>query len=295
MRILALILLLYSFQNVYSQEFNLQVSVNIPALKVADPKTLKTLESEINKFINQTKWTDDEWQPEERIEGSLQINIKDDPSANSFLADFYFNAGRPVYNSSYSSPIINHVEKDIRFTYEELTPLRDSRTTFTDELSAILTYYVYTLLGFDGDTFASLGGDDYFKMASEIVNSAPPSASIGWTRSGADGNRFWLSQNIFDPRVRRMRIAMYDYHRNGIDRLYDDVSTAKAVILSSVKEVGRVSETYKNALIVRMWSNAKNTEILEVFKNSVKSEQRQVYAIMETINPSQLDVLRELR
>ena len=295
MRILALILFLYSFQNVYGQEFNLQVSVNIPALKVADPKTLKTLESEINNFINQTKWTDDDWQPEERIEGSLQINIKDDPSANSFLADFYFSAGRPVYNSSYSSPIINHVEKDISFSYEELTPLRDSRATFTDELSSILTYYVYTLLGYDGDTFESLGGDDYYKVASEIVNSAPPNASSGWTRNGGDGNRFWLSQNIFDPRVRRMRIAMYDYHRNGMDRLHDDVSTAKAVILSAVKEVGRVSDSYKNSLVVRMWSNAKNTEILEIFKNSVKSEQRQVYGIMETINPSQLDVLRELR
>lgn len=295
MRILALILLLYSFQNIYGQEFNLQVSVNIPALKVADPKTLKTLENEINLFINQTKWTDDDWQPEERIEGSLQINIKDDPSANSFVADFYFSAGRPVYNSSYSSPILNHVEKDIRFTYEELTPLRDSRATFTDELSAILTYYVYTFLGFDGDTFASLGGDDYFKVASEIVNSAPPNASAGWTRNGGDGNRFWLSQNIFDPRVRRMRIAMYDYHRNGMDRLHDDVSTAKAVILSAVKEVGRVNSSYMNSLIVQMWSNAKNSEILEIFKNSVKSEQRQVYALMEGINPSQLDVLRELR
>ena len=295
MRILALILFLYGFQNIYGQEFNLQVSVNIPALKVADPKTLKTLESEINNFINQTKWTDEVWESEERIEGSLQINIKDDPSANSFLADFYFSAGRPIYNSSYSSPIINHVEKDISFTYEELTPLRDSRATFTDELSAILTYYVYTLLGYDGDTFASLGGDDYFKVASEIVNSAPPNASAGWTRNGGDGNRFWLSQNIFDPRVRRMRIAMYDYHRNGMDRLHDDVSTAKAVILSAVKEVGRVSDSYKNALIVRMWSNAKNSEILEIFKNSVKSEQRQVYGIMETINPSQLDILRELR
>lgn len=295
MRILALILFLYSFQNIYGQEFNLQVSVNIPALKVADPKTLKTLENEINLFINQTKWTDDDWQAEERIEGSLQINIKDDPSANSFVADFYFSAGRPVYNSSYSSPILNHVEKDIRFTYEELTPLRDSRATFTDELSAILTYYVYTFLGFDGDTFASLGGDDYFKVASEIVNSAPPNASAGWTRNGGDGNRFWLSQNIFDPRVRRMRIAMYDYHRNGMDRLHDDVSTAKAVILSAVKEVGRVNSSYMNSLIVQMWSNAKNSEILEIFKNSVKSEQRQVYALMEGINPSQLDVLRELR
>lgn len=295
MKIIAWILLLCSVQRSYAQELNLQVSINIPALKIADPKTFKTLESEINTFINQTKWTDEEYLPEERIEGSLQINIKDDPTSSTFVADFYINAGRPVYNSSYTSPILNHVDKDIRFTYQELSPLRDSRNTFTDELSAVLTYYVYTILGFDGDTFASLGGDPYFKIASEIVNGAPPTATPGWTRNGSDGSRFWLSQNIFDPRVRRMRIALYDYHRNGLDRLYSDVSTGKATILSAIKEVGKLSDTYKNNLIVRMWSNAKNAEILEIFKNSVKSEQRQVYDIMAAVNPSQIDLLRELR
>lgn len=295
MRILFFLLFLIGVKCLNAQELNLEVSINIPALKIADPKTLQTLEKEISDFINQTTWTQDAYEPDERIEGSIQINIKDDPTANSFLADFYINTGRPVFNSSYSTPVLNHVEKDIRFKYEELTPLRDNRNSFTDELSAILTYYVYIILGYDGDTFASLGGEEYFRAALEVVNSAPPTASPSWTRSGGDRNRYWLTQNLLDPRVRRMRQSTYDYHRNGLDRMHDDVSTGKAIILSSIKEVGRVSEVYKNSMIVQMWANAKNTEIVEVFKNSVKSEQRQVYGLMENINPSQIDVLRDLR
>jgi len=264
-----------------AQELLMDVQVTIPALKVADPKTLQTLEGAIREFYNNTQWTDDEYRDDEKIEGTIQINIKDDPSANTFKADIYINTGRPVYNSSYATPIMNHVDKDVSFRYEELTPIRDSRSVYSDNLSAVLTYYAYVILGFDGDTFAPLGGEDHFRVANQILNIVPPNAGANWTRSGGERNRFWLMENILDPRIRRCRQATYEYHRNGLDRMEKDVSTGK--------------QQYRNSMVIQMWANSKRQEILEVFKNSVKSEQRQVYSIMADVDPGQLEELKELR
>ncbi|MEL6389009.1 MAG: DUF4835 family protein [Bacteroidota bacterium] len=287
-------LLLFS-NTIIGQELNLDVQITVPALKTADPKTLEILEGEIREFYNNTQWTDDDYDSDERIEGSLQINIKDDPSANSFVADFYWNVGRPVYNSNYSTPILNHVDKDVRFSYEQLTPLRDNRDNYTDNLSAVLTFYAYVILGYDGDTFAPLGGEDHFRSANQILNLVPPSASPNWTRQAGDRTRFWLMENMLDPRIKRYRQAIYNYHRKGLDMMHDDTSTGKAIILSSIKEIEEVSQAVRNSMVVQMWSNTKRLEVLEIFKNSVKSEQRRVFDLMASVDPGQVDLLKELR
>jgi hypothetical protein len=281
-----------------AQEFNLQVRINAPALKTADPRSIVALEKAINEFFNDRKWTSDEYETEERIEGNIQINIKDDPQANSFVADMFITSGRPVYNSNYTSPILNHVDRDISFQYSEQDPLRDNRSVFTDNLSSILTYYAYIILGFDYDSFALNGGDEHFKTANNIVANIPPNVSSGdrnWSSLGGDRNRYWLIENVLNARMRRYRQAYYDYHRKGLDRMTDDAVVSKAIMLSSIKEVAAVNEVYPNAMLLQMFSNSKRAEILEVFKNSTKSEQRQVFDIMSKIDPAQSDFLKELR
>jgi len=284
--------------HVSAQELNIEVQVTYPALKTADEKTLKTLENAIREFYNNTVWTDHEFEKEERIEGSVQINIKNDPSANSFIADLYVNTGRPVYSSNYTSPILNHVDKDIGFSYEALNPILNNQNNFTDNLSSILTYYAYVILGYDYDTFSPQGGDEYFKIAQNIINNVPANVSSGdrsWTPLGGERNRYWLIENVLNPRVKKMRQSIYEYHRNGLDKMSNDISVSKAVILSSLKNIGQVSDLYRNAMVVQMFSNAKRQEVLEIFKNSIKAEQRQVYQVMASIDPSQVDLLRELR
>ena len=203
-----------------------------------------------------------------------------------------------MFNSNYTSPIINHVEKDISFTYNELDPIRDNRSTYTDNLSSILSYYVYIILGFDYDTFSPLGGEDYFKIANNIVANIPPNVSSSdrsWSSLGGDRNRYWLIENLLNNRVKRYRQAMYDYHRNGLDKIENDAVVSKAVIMSSLKELLQVNEAYPNSMILQMFSNSKRAEILEIFKNSVKAEQRQVYDIVAAIDPSQADFMKELK
>ncbi len=279
-----------------AQELVMDIEVKYPALATADEKTLKKLENEIREFYNQTLWTEDNFEREERIECSMQINIKKDLSANVFVADIYVNSGRPVYQSNYTTPLLNHVDKDVTFSYEELNPILNNQGNYTDNLSSILTYYAYIILGYDYDTFSSMGGDPYFKIAQNIINNVPASAGDrSWTSSGSERNRYWLIENKLNPRVRKMRQATYDYHRNGLDKMGGDINSSKAVMLSSIKAIGQVSDLYRNAMVIQMWSNAKRQEVLEVFKNSIKSEQRQVYNVMATIDPSQVDLLKALR
>lgn len=279
------------------QELQVEVKINYPALNNADPQTLVQLETAIREFYNNTQWTSDEFYSEERIEASIQINVKRDPSANSFITDIYVTSARPVYMSNYSSQILNHIDKDVAFTYD-LQPILNNSNTFTDNLSSILTFYAYVILGYDYDTFSPLGGEPYFRIAQDIMNNIPANISSGdrsWTNQGGDRTRFWIIENLFNSRVGSFRQAMYDYHRNGLDRMHGDISVSKAVMLSALKSVGQVEDKYRNSMVVQMFCNAKRLEILEVFKNSLKTEQRQVYNVMAAINPSQVDQLKELR
>ncbi len=280
-----------------AQELFVEVQINTPALKIADPTLFSTLETAIREFYRNTKWTSDAYEPEEKIEANIQINVKDDMSANSFKVDIYVNSGRPVFNSNYTTPILNHSDRDVTLFYEPQNPIINNAQNFTDNLSSILTYYAYIILGFDYDSFSPLGGDDYFKIANSIVANIPPNVSAGdrnWSASGSDRNRYWLVENLLNPRMKRFRTAFYEYHMNGLDRMYGDPTLGKAVILSALKDISAANLDYRNTLLVQLFGNAKRGEILDVFKNSVKSEQRQVYKVMSEIDPGQIQQLQEL-
>lgn len=272
-----------------AQELSLDVSINTPKLKLADPKVFRTLETAIEEFYNNTVWTDDSFQPEERIEGSLQINIKEDLSTNTFIADFYVSSARPVYNSNYYSQTIKLVDKDIGFSYEEYGPLFNNANSFSDNLSAILSYYAYVIIGTDYDTFSPLGGEPFFQIAQTIVNSIPPSVSgsdRSWTAIGSKRNRYWLIENMLNPRVKPYRQAIYDYHRKSLDAMYNEPDRSRAVMLSSITSIGDVNDDYPNSMILKLFSDTKRQEIIEVFDVASQGEKDKVYNIMTDIDPA---------
>lgn len=281
-----------------AQELNLDVTINTPRLNIADPQVFRTLETAIADFYNNTVWTDDDFSPEERIEGTVQINIKEDLSTNTFVADFLVSSARPVYNSNYYSPTIKLIDKAVSFSYEQYGPLFNNASSFSDNLSAILSYYAYVILGIDYDTFSPLGGETYFQIAQSIVNSIPPSVSSSdgaWTAIGSRRNRYWLIENLLNPRVKPYRQAMYDYHRRSLDDMHKDPDRSRAVMLSSMTSIGDVNDNFPKSMILKLFSDTKRQEIVDIFDVASQGEKDKVYNIMTEIDPALSSEFNSLR
>lgn len=287
-----------TFAKINAQELNLDVRINTPTLKLADPKVFKTLETAIKEFMNNTSWTDDEFDALEKIEGSFQINIKDDIATNTFVADFYVTASRPVFGSNYYSTLLNHVDRSVTFSYEEYAPIYNNKNSFSDNLSAILTYYAYVIIGFDYDSFSAFGGDNYFQIANNIVASIPPNVSSSdkaWVSLNAQRNRYWLVENLLNPRVRPYRRAYYEYHRQGLDVMNNDAEKAKLVMLASLKTIGDVNKSYPDSMILQMFTDSKKQEVLDIFVPAARGDRLKVYDIMTKLSPSQVSEYSDLR
>lgn len=292
------LIILVGIAKINAQELNLDVRINTPTLKLADPKVFKTLETAVKEFMNNTSWTDDEFEAIEKIEGSFQINIKEDLATNTFIADFYVTASRPIYGSNYYSTLLNHVDRSITFSYEEFAPLYNNKNSFSDNLSAILTYYAYIIIGFDYDSFSAFGGDKYFQIANNIVASVPPSISSSdraWTSLNAVRNRYWLVENLLNPRVRPYRRAYYEYHRKGLDIMNKDIDKAKLVLMASLKTIGDVNKSYPDSMILQMFTDSKKQEVLDIFVPATRGDRLKVYDIMTKLSPSQVSEYSDLR
>jgi len=222
MRYLIVFSLIFFSTLVRSQELNINVDISAPRLNLVDPKVFETMESQISDFINKTKWTDDEFEEFEKIEGNINITITAELSATSFAADIYVQSIRPVFNSNYKTQVINFLDK-VTFTYREFQPIQNSYNAFYDPLSSLLTFYVYLIIGSDYDTYSLLGGDPYFETAQNIVNSIPTSnqSLVGeWGSQGDTRNKYWIMENIRNARIRPIRQALYDYNINGLDKMH---------------------------------------------------------------------------
>lgn len=298
LRSLICIICVLTLQVGQAQELNFDVTINTPKLKLADPKVFETLESAIEEFINNTVWTEDNFESEERIEGALQINIKEDLSTNTFIADFYVSTSRPVYNSNYYSSTLLLVDKDAGFSYEQYGPLFNNKNAFSDNLSAILSYYAYVVIGTDYDTFSPLGGERFFQIAQSIVNSIPRSVSSSdqaWNAVGSRRNRYWLVENLLNPRVKPYRQAIYDYHRRSLDEMYTDPDKSRAVMLSAITAIGDVNDAFPNSMILKLFSDTKRKEIVEIFDVASQGEKDKVYNIMTEIDPALSSEFNSLR
>ncbi|MDA9773858.1 DUF4835 family protein [Saprospiraceae bacterium] len=284
---IVLFICLLGIGKTYAQELNFSVAVKAPQLNTTDERVIKTLEKEIEEFLNNTKWTDDDFEDEERIEGNLLITITRENGANNFVSDFTIQSIRPVFNSEYKTQLLNYKDEGYNFSYQENQPIRNSSEKYFDNLSTILTFYAYVVLGLDYDSFSKLGGQPYFEIANNIITSLPSSLSNSgqWAKTSNRKSRFWLMENITSPRLRTMREALYSFHRRGLDAMSEDAGKGKAVILSSLKVIQKANTTYPNSMLVRMFGDCKNEEVVEVFQIADRAEKLLVYEIMVGIDP----------
>ena len=281
-----------------AQELNVNVTINTPKLQTADVSVFEDLEREITEFMNNQKWTNDVYEEEERIKAEIVITISDELSQTSFKSEVSIQSVRPVFGSNYETALMTHQDKDVVFTYNQFQPLEFTENAYTDNLTAVLAFYANVLIGMDYDSFTPFGGEPFFQKAQDIVNNVPPTVASqvpGWRSTDGNRNRYWIIENLLSPRTRPYRQAMYDYHRQALDVMHEDVGAGLAVMASSIDQIGEVNRSYPNSMILQMFSNAKRSEVIEIFKGASSQQKEKVVAVMQKVDPSSASEYRKMR
>jgi hypothetical protein len=273
----------------YAQELNFTVKVvtNPGQGRIADPKVFSSLETAIKELINNTKWTDDIYEQNERIIGSIQLTIKSEVSTTGFTGELAIQASRPVYGTDYTTPIFTHLDRDVQFSYEQFQPLQFVKNSFGDNLTASLAYYVYVILGMDYDSFAPQGGEQFWQLAQDIYNTVPSSAKGEWQgKELGNKNRYWFVENFLSPRLKNFRQGIYEYHRLGLDAASTDVNRCKAAIMQCLERLDEAHQAYPNTLAVRSFSVTKGDEMINILKNGSDEQKMQFVQIMVKLDPA---------
>lgn len=264
---------------VKAQELNCTVTINSDQVAQTNQQVFKTLERSLNDFVNKNKWTNRIYQENERINAQMFITITEYES-NRFKGNIQIQSSRPVFNTSYETPIFNYKDNQFSFEYVEFQPLIFNENAYGSNLVSVISYYVYIILGLDADTFSLEGGSEYFRKAQNIVTQAQSSNSIGWSQS-SDRSRFEMVDNLMSNTYREYRVAMYNYHRKGIDILGDNNSTGKQVIAGTMKLFETMINRRPNAFLIQTFFDAKSDEIRNIFSDGPKVD---VVKLKETLN-----------
>ncbi len=286
--------------SLYAQgELNATVRVNTPQLQRNDRKVFDQLEASLREFLNNTKWTNDVFEPAERIKCNFILTISKELDNNFFEAELAIQSTRPVYGSGFETPLISYLDKDVVFSYEQNQPIEFFRdVTDNQNLPSLFAFYVYVILGMDYDSFSQYGGDPHYATAERIVTNIQNSSNTapGWRPAdgGKNRNRYWIIENTLNPRVKPFRAAMYMYYRKGLDMFTVNQETARANILLALEDIDKVSVAYLNSMIVQMFSYAKKDELVEMWKVAPKAQKDRVIQIMSRIDPANSQRYREI-
>jgi len=285
-KILFTVVLIGSLATLHAQELRVDVSINSPKTQTADPQLYATLELALEEFMNNTKWTEDAYQENERIEVNMQINITEEKSATQFDAELFVQAARPIFGSRKSTAILDHADKEFSFSYTEFQPLEFSPNVFNTNLTSFMAFYAYVILGLDYDSFELEGGTTYFQVAQDILNNVPSGASSGWSSLDGQRNRYWMIESILSPRADDYRSAMYEYHRLGLDLMSTEPDVGRQNVTGAIQKIKAFSNSYLNAMSIQMFTNAKREEIVNIYTNAPSTDKRSVHSVMVRLDPA---------
>jgi hypothetical protein len=271
---------------VSAQEILCNIQVNSQQVQGTDKKVFETMSAALNEFINNRRWTNYDFKTNERIECTMVITIRERPSTDLFKATLNIVASRPIYGSTYNSVILNYIDEKFDFEYVEFQAMDYQDNQFTSNLTSVLAYYVYLILGLDFDTFSPLGGSPYFAKAEEIVNTAQGNASTGWSSSDDQRNRYWLVENYLNQSYSDVRLFLYDYHFKGLDMMAEKTDQGRAAIVESLKLLETVHNLKPGLFILQLIIDAKRDELVNIFQGGNPSEKTTVIEILKEIDPA---------
>lgn len=295
LRYFAILLFLFFVVNeVSSQELNCSVEVNSDKISGTDKNVFTTLQNAIAEYMNNNQWGNAQFLANERIECKLFFTISS-YDGTTMSGDLQIQSTRPVYNSSYTTTLINFKDSNIEFEYQENEPLVFSENTMESNLTAILNFYAYFILAMDFDSFSPEGGDLYYEKAANVVTLAQSSGESGWKAFEDNKNRSAVLSAFTDASTKDMRMMIYNYHRKGLDEMVLSPDKGKAVITQSLETLRHIYEVAPMSVALSMFKDAKLDELVNVYSKSNQSERQSVYELLYSLYPTETQRLNQIK
>lgn len=284
--------------NANAQEILCTAQILDNQIQLTDKRIFRTLEQIIAEFVTNAKWTNEKVQPNERIDMNIQIVLSQyDVATNFFKGTMQIVSRRPVYGSGYNSPVFNFLDENIEFNFQEFQPMNFNENSFTNNLTSLLAFYAYYVIGLDFDTFGSLGGTPYYNKALQVANNAQPTGIAGWQPFERNlRSRFNLVDNVLNDRFKPFRDAYYKYHRQGLDLMYKEPEAARKQIYASLELMQKLFKIAPNTVILIVFFEAKSDELISIYKNAPATEKPKAISIlseMNVVNASKYEKIRQ--
>jgi hypothetical protein len=278
--------LIISLSSAFAQELRCNISISASKIQGANKTMFETMQTDLYEFMNNRKWTDNKFAMDERIECNIFINLDQQISSDEFSGSIQVQLRRPIFDSSYETILLNIKDNDFRAKYVEYQTLEFNETSNKDNLTNILAYYAYIVLGMDYDSFAPEGGTEFFQKAQSIVNNSQNAAEKGWKAFESERNRYWLVENILNKSYAGFRSCTYQYNRLGLDLMAEKPEEGRAVIAESLKSIQKVFRSRPSLYILQVFFDAKSDELINIFTKSFSDEKNRVSVLLNEVDPS---------
>ncbi|MGB4415986.1 MAG: DUF4835 family protein, partial [Paludibacter sp.] len=283
-KIIALGLLIVSSMN--AQELNCNIQINSDQISGSNKSVFNTLQKSVSEFVNNRRWTEMTYTNIERIECSMNIIIKK-VEQDVFTAEIQVQSRRPVFNTNYNTTLFNFKDNNFTFDYKEFDQLEMNENTITSNLTAVLAYYAYIIIGYDMDSYTRLGGTPYFQAAESIVNAAQAADLVGWKAFESSRNRYALVNNLTDEAFKKYRNYFYEYHRLGLDEMSINMTNARAKIAAGLPVLREANRARPSAVVISSFIDAKSDELINIFSKATEKEKKDAVEILSDVNPTQ--------
>lgn len=290
-----LFLFLFLFvKSTVAQDLNIRVQVVFPQVQTSDPGIFREIETTLTEFFNNRKWTPDNIQAEERIEGNFILTISSWDGASSFEATAQIQSTRPIYGSSYSTTLLNIIDRDFNFSYSIGQPIEFTDLGSNSNLSSLLAYYIYIIIGLDYDSFSPEGGQSYFQKAETIVSNSQSSAFSGWKAFENTRNRYWLTENLLNVSLKPIREYIYTYHRKGLDEFISNIVVARTSLINDLEKIQRANKERPNSMLIPLFFSAKADELTSLLRQASPNEKSKALNILIETDPSNLNKYQQI-
>lgn len=287
-KVLVAFVLLWFTLPLHAQELDCRVQVVHNQIQGTQDQLYNAMRKDIFEFMNNKKWTEHVYNPNERIECNILINLTKRVGSEKFIGTIQVQSRRPVYNTNYTTVLLNYQEKknNFHFRYIEDQALEFSENAHLSNLTSVLAFYAYVIIGLDYDTFGEESGTRYYQKAQQIVNNAQNSSDPGWKAFEDTKNRYWLVENLQDETYSGIRKCLYEYHRKGLDMMADNTTKGRANVANSLEYLKQVHQRKPSSFLMQLFLDAKGDEIQKVFSESYATEAKKVFDVMQLIDPA---------